>query len=70
MDCGIDSGLTFTAPNWPTDPQHVIQKITAKHPRHQASSFHYKDINELPPIAFFKFHKVSARVVLIDFSFL
>ena len=60
LDAGTDSGFTFTAPNWPTEPRVKITRITAQQPRHPANSFYYPDKKQLPPIATFHFHKVRA----------
>ena len=51
LDAGTDNGLTFTAPNWPTKPQELVEKITARYPRHFASSFFYPEFKHLPSIA-------------------
>lgn len=50
MDAGTDSGYTFTAPNWATIPQNPITIITSKEPSHEANSFFYPELDELPPI--------------------
>jgi hypothetical protein len=60
LDAGTDSGFTFTAPNWPTEPRVKITRITAQQPSHPANSFYYPDKKQLPPIATFHFHKVRA----------
>uniref|UniRef100_A0A1B6CB16 Spondin domain-containing protein n=1 Tax=Clastoptera arizonana TaxID=38151 RepID=A0A1B6CB16_9HEMI len=57
IDAGTDNGFTFTAPNWMTDPQGVIYKITSRYPSHPAGSFYYPYIKRLPPIATFQFIK-------------
>lgn len=59
LDAGTDNGFTFTAPNWPTDPQGVIYRITSRYPAHPAGSFFYPQSKRLPPIATFQFIKVS-----------
>ncbi|KAK2717092.1 hypothetical protein QYM36_007287 [Artemia franciscana] len=59
LDAGTDSGFTFTAPNWPTVPAEKVTRITAKEPNHPANSFHYPDLDELPPIATFYLQKVK-----------
>ncbi|XP_050543601.1 spondin-1 isoform X2 [Daktulosphaira vitifoliae] len=59
MDAGCDNGFTFTAPNWPTDPQGIIYRIKSNYPSHPASSFYYPQINRLPTIATFQFIKVK-----------
>jgi hypothetical protein len=58
MDAGTDSGFTFTAPNWPSEPRQKISHITAQKPSHPANSFYYPEKKHLPPIATFHFHKV------------
>lgn len=59
LDAGTDNGFTFTAPNWPTEPQGVVYRITSTHPQHPAGSFYYPSLKRLPPIATFQFIKVS-----------
>lgn len=59
LDAGTDNGFTFTAPNWQTDPQGIIYRITSKYPGHPAGSFFYPNSKRLPPIATFQFIKVS-----------
>lgn len=63
LDAGTDNGFTFTAPNWPTDPQGVIYRITSTYPAHPASSFYYPESKRLPPIATYQFIKVSPRLI-------
>lgn len=59
LDAGTDNGFTFTAPNWPTDPQGEAYRITAHYPAHPAGSFFYPYLKRLPPIGTFQFIKVS-----------
>ncbi|XP_055705737.1 spondin-2 [Phlebotomus papatasi] len=59
MDAGTDNGFTFTAPNWPTEPQGVIYRITARYPAHPAGSFFYPQSPRLPPIGTFQFIKLK-----------
>ncbi|XP_030756970.1 uncharacterized protein LOC115882862 [Sitophilus oryzae] len=59
IDAGTDNGFTFTAPNWPTDPQGEAYRITAHYPAHPAGSFFYPYIKRLPPIATFQFIKIK-----------
>ncbi|KAK6638871.1 hypothetical protein RUM43_007141 [Polyplax serrata] len=59
MDAGTDNGFTFTAPNWPTEPQGVIYKVTSKYPSHPAGSFYYPYMKKLPAIGTFQFIKVK-----------
>ncbi|EDW91055.1 uncharacterized protein LOC6530427 [Drosophila yakuba] len=58
LDAGTDNGFTFTAPNWPTEPQGVIYRITSRYPGHPAGSFYYPKSKRLPPIATFQFIKL------------
>ena len=57
MDAGTDNGFTFTSPNWPTEPQAAIFRITNTIPAHPAGSFNYPDRKSLPTIATFTFIK-------------
>ena len=59
VDAGTDNGFTFTAPNWPTEPQGLIYRVTSRYPAHPASSFYYPYMKRLPPIATFQFIKVG-----------
>ncbi|XP_014240679.1 spondin-1-like [Cimex lectularius] len=59
LDAGTDNGFTFTAPNWVTQPQGVVYRITSRFPAHPAGSFYYPYIKRLPPIATFQFIKVK-----------
>ncbi|XKL60220.1 hypothetical protein PGB90_001236 [Kerria lacca] len=59
MDAGTDNGFTFTAPNWPTQPQGVVFRMSNKYPSHPAGSFYYPQLKRLPPIATFQFIKFS-----------
>ncbi|XP_023717479.1 spondin-2 [Cryptotermes secundus] len=59
VDAGTDNGFTFTAPNWPTEPQGLIYRVTSHYPAHPASSFYYPYMKRLPPIATFQFIKVK-----------
>ncbi|XP_021913714.1 uncharacterized protein LOC110826907 [Zootermopsis nevadensis] len=59
VDAGTDNGFTFTAPNWPTEPQGLIYRVTSRYPAHPASSFYYPYMKRLPPIATFQFIKVK-----------
>ncbi|XP_039437929.1 spondin-2 [Culex pipiens pallens] len=58
LDAGTSNGLTFTSPKWPTNPPNVIEKITARYPKHFASSFFYPEIKHLPTIARVTFEKL------------
>lgn len=64
LDAGTDNGFTFTAPNWPTDPQGIIYRITSRYPAHPAGSFFYPQNKRLPPIATIQFIKVSILFIL------
>lgn len=59
LDAGTDNGFTFTAPDWATEPQGTIYRITSKYPSHPAGSFYYPYIKRLPAIATFQFIKVG-----------
>ncbi|KAK9509472.1 hypothetical protein O3M35_006782 [Rhynocoris fuscipes] len=59
LDAGTDNGFTFTAPNWVTEPQGVVYRITSTFPAHTAGSFHYPYLKRLPPIATFQFIKLK-----------
>jgi hypothetical protein len=58
LDAGTDNGFTFTSPNWPTEPQGVVYRLTHNYPNHPASSFFYPAIKKLPTMATFQFIKV------------
>ena len=60
IDAGTDNGFTFTAPNWPTEPQGEAYRITAHYPAHPAGSFFYPYLKRLPPIGTFQFIKVMS----------
>ncbi|PNF21095.1 hypothetical protein B7P43_G05541 [Cryptotermes secundus] len=69
MDAGTDSGFTFTAPNWPSEPRQKISHITAQQPSHPANSFYYPEKKRLPPVATFHFHKVrSSDYAVSDYN--
>ncbi|KAF6199412.1 hypothetical protein GE061_007438 [Apolygus lucorum] len=59
LDAGTDNGFTFTAPNWVTEPQGVVYRITSRFPAHPAGSFYYPYVKRLPPIATFQFIKLK-----------
>ena len=40
LDAGTDNGFTFTSPNWPTEPQSLIFKITNVYPTTPCRSKH------------------------------
>ena len=65
LDAGTDNGLAFSSPNWPSKPAEEIYKLSPSRPNHAASSFHYPDIQSLPPIARVKLMKVSGKLSLI-----
>lgn len=69
LDAGTDNGFTFTAPNWPTDPQGVIYRITSRYPAHPAGSFFYPKSKRLPPIATFQFIKLKEYELSEVFNF-
>ena len=51
MDAGTDRGLTFTSPDWPSEPREPLYRLSPRKPAHSASSFFYTNITSLPPIA-------------------
>nr|CAD7452186.1 unnamed protein product [Timema tahoe] len=57
IDAGSDNGLTFTSPDWSSEPPGPVNLITAHSPKHPAGSFFYPDIQELPVLATFHLHK-------------
>ncbi|XP_068083478.1 spondin-1 [Anabrus simplex] len=59
VDAGTDNGFTFTAPNWPTEPQGTVYRVTSHYPSHPAGSFYYPIMKRLPPIGTFQFIKVK-----------
>lgn len=63
LDAGTDNGFTFTAPNWPTDPQGIVYRMTSHYPAHPAGSFYYPQNKRLPPIATFQFIKVCVDLL-------
>ena len=65
LDAGTDNGLAFSSPNWPSKPAEEIYKLSPSRPNHAASSFHYPDIQSLPPIARVKLMKVSGRLYFL-----
>jgi len=58
MDAGTDNGLTFTSPNWATQPREEVTMITNTSPSHPASSFFYPHLSSLPTIATYSLHKL------------
>ncbi|KAH0554570.1 hypothetical protein KQX54_011476 [Cotesia glomerata] len=62
LDGGTDNGFTFTAANWPTNPQGIAYRITSRYPAHPAGSFYYPNLPRLPPIATLTFTKRVAFV--------
>ncbi len=59
MDAGTDNGFAFTSPNWPTEPQGIIYRLTSSYPNHPASSFYYPTVKKLPTVASFQIIKVK-----------
>ena len=59
MDAGTDNGLTFTSPNWATDPRGEVFAITSSFPDHPAASFNYPNLQKLPTIATYSVKKVT-----------
>lgn len=68
IDGGTDNGFTFTAPNWPTEPQGVAYRITSRYPAHPAGSFFYPYQKRLPAIGTFQFIKVRNVILTKTFS--
>merc|ERR1711892_1197844 len=58
MDAGTDNGLTFTSPNWATDPRGEVVSITNTEPAHPAASFNYPHLHTLPSIATYSLQKL------------
>merc|ERR1711892_520153 len=58
MDAGTDNGLTFTSPNWATDPRGEVVTITNTEPAHPAASFNYPHLHTLPSIATYSLQKL------------
>ena len=58
-DAGTDNGLTFTAPNWRTEPRGRVERITHLSPSHPAASFYYPHLDSLPTLARYVFTKVQ-----------
>merc|ERR1712106_378554 len=58
MDAGTDNGLTFTSPNWATDPRGEVVTITNTEPAHPAASFNYPHLHMLPSIATYSLQKL------------
>lgn len=59
VDAGTDNGFAFTSPNWPTEPQGIIYRLTSSYPNHPASSFYYPTVKKLPTVASFQIIKVK-----------
>ena len=59
MDAGTDQGLAFTSPNWESLPREPVYQITSRRPKHPAGSFHYPELESLPPLANLKLYRVS-----------
>lgn len=51
LDAGTDRGLTFTSPDWPSEPRETIYRLSPTKPAHSASAFFYANMTSLPPIA-------------------
>ena len=62
MDAGTDNGLTFTSPNWATDPRGEVVTITNTEPAHPAASFNYPHLQSLPSIATYSLQNVNKHV--------
>ncbi|XP_043219082.1 spondin-2-like [Amphibalanus amphitrite] len=68
MDAGTDQGLAFTSPNWESVPAEPVYQITPRRPKHPASSFHYPELDSLPPIADVKLHRVRSYKLAHEFD--
>jgi hypothetical protein len=66
MDAGTDNGLTFTSPNWATDPRGEVFAITNTFPAHPAASFNYPHLQKLPTIAVYTMQKVLRTSFYLD----
>lgn len=51
LDAGTDRGLMFTSPDWPSEPRESVYQLSPNKPAHSASSFFYRNMTSLPPIA-------------------
>lgn len=51
LDSGTDRGLTFTSPDWPSEPRELVYQLSPNKPAHSASAFFYNNMTSLPPIA-------------------
>merc|ERR1719500_1992551 len=58
LDAGTDNGLTFTSPNWATQPREAVSVITNTVPSHPAASFYYPHLPALPNIATYSVTKL------------
>ena len=63
LDAGTDNGFTFTSPNWPTEPQGTVYRLSHNVPNHPASSFYYPGVKKLPTMASFQFIKVRSSII-------
>ncbi|XP_013404257.1 spondin-2 [Lingula anatina] len=64
IDAGVDKGLTFTSPDWPS--KEKISEITSKSPSHPASPFYYPKLNKLPRIGTLTFEKAPIDISDVD----
>ena len=62
MDAGTDNGLTFTSPNWATDPRGEVVAITGSFTAHPVASFNYPLLQKLPTIAMYSVKKVKISI--------
>ena len=70
LDAGTDNGLTFTSPNWATEPRGEVFRITSQFPQHPAGSFHYPHLDRLPTIAVYTLTKVARQDIVYTWSLL
>ncbi|KAL7023139.1 hypothetical protein ACKWTF_012501 [Chironomus riparius] len=68
IDCGVNSGFTFSSPIWDTIPRDEMTFITSHFPNNHASSFYYQNVTHLPPIASFRIHKIKEYIGVKDSS--
>jgi len=66
LDGGTDNGFTFTSPNWPTEPQGGVFRISHNYPTHPAGSFHYPHLTQLPTLAQFFINKKRDYQLAVD----
>ena len=68
MDAGTDQGLVFTSPSWESVPREPIYQITPSRPNHPASSFHYPELDSLPPLTSLRIQRVQSYKLAHEFD--